>query len=100
MGNSTSNADKKNLLKQDKMIKQRRLNMLEQKGKGNTRKNNNTTGENKPESTGERRKIKEISTIQTIQDIPKQRKKSTSTTGRFQENIPTTGFKRNRTILD
>ena len=51
--------------------------MLGQKGKGNTRKNNNTTRGNKPGSTGERRKIKEISTkgktIETNQDIPKQR---------------------------
>ena len=41
---------------------------------------------NKPESTGERREIKEISTkgktMQTKQDIPKQRKKILSTTGR------------------
>ena len=53
--------------------------MLGQKGKSNTRKNSNTTWENKPESTGKRRKIKEISTkgktIQTKQGIPKQRKK-------------------------
>ena len=53
--------------------------MLERKGKGNRGKNNSTTWGNKPESTGERRKIEEISakdkTIQTKQDIPKQRKK-------------------------
>ena len=65
---------------------ERLWNILEQKGKGNTGKNNNTTWENTPESTGERRKIKEISTkgktIQTKQDIPKQRKKILSTTGR------------------
>ena len=36
--------------------------MLEQKGKGNMRKNNSVIWGNKPESTGERRKIKEIST--------------------------------------
>ena len=48
------------------------------------RKNNNTTWGNKPESSGERREIKEIltkgKTIQTKQDIPKQRKKSLPTT--------------------
>ena len=43
--------------------------MLEHKRKGNMRKNNNTTRGNKPESTGERMKIKKVSsndkTIQT-----------------------------------
>ena len=42
-------------------------------------KNNNATSKNKPESAGERRKIKKIQTmgkaIQAEQDIPKQRKK-------------------------
>ena len=60
--------------------------MWEQKGNGNTRKNNSTTCGNKPESTGERNQIEEISTkgktIQTKQDMPKQRKKILSTTGR------------------
>ena len=42
--------------------KERPWYMLEQKGKENTRKNNSTTCGNEPESTGERRKIKEIST--------------------------------------
>ena len=60
-------------------IKERSWIMEEQKGKGNTRKNNNTTWGNKPESTGERRKIKEISTkgktILKKYDIIKQRKK-------------------------
>ena len=36
--------------------------MYEQKGNGNTRKDNSATLENKPESSVERRKIKEIST--------------------------------------
>ena len=68
-------------------------------------KNNSTTWGNKPESTGQRRKTKEISTkgktIQTKQDIPKQRKKILSTIGRdLLENIPTNRYKRNRTILD
>ena len=36
--------------------------MLGQKGKSNTRKNNSTTLENKPESTGERLKMKQILT--------------------------------------
>ena len=47
--------------------------MLEHKEKSNTRKNNDTTWGNKPEST-ERRKIKKIptksKTIHTKQDIP------------------------------
>ena len=47
--------------------------------------NNSTTWGNKPENTGQRRKIKEISTkgktIQTKQDIPKQRKEILSTMG-------------------
>ena len=87
------------------MIKQRHWNMYEQLGKGNTRKKNNTTWGNKPESTGKRRKIKEISTkgktIQTKQDIPKHRKKILSTTGRrWNEKIPATRCKVNGTILD
>ena len=84
--------------------KKRRWNKRE-KGIGNTGKNNCTTWGNKPENPGERRKIKEISTkgriIQTKQDFPKQRKKILSTIGReSHENIPTTGCKRKRTILD
>ena len=68
-------------------------------------KNNSTTWGNKPESTGQRRKIKEISTkgktIQTKQDIPKQWKKILSTIGREgHENVLTTRYKRNWTILD
>ena len=40
-------------------------------------------------------------TIQTKQDFPKRRKKILSTIGReWHENLPTTGCKRNRTILD
>ena len=79
--------------------------MLEQKGKGNTRKNNSTTWENKQESTGERITIKEISTkgktIQTKQNIPKQWKKILPTIGRRRrENIATTRCKSNRTISE
>ena len=95
----------KNLRKQVKMIKQmeRCLNMLEQNGKGNTRNNNNATWGNNPESTGERWKIKEISTkgktIQTKQNIVKRRRTILSTAGgRWHENIPTTRCKRNWTI--
>ena len=40
-------------------------------------------------------------TIETRQGIPKQRKKIPSSTGRkWHENIPATGCRRNRTILD
>ena len=72
---------------------------------GNMEGNNSTTWGNKSESTGQRMKTKEISTkgntIQTKQDIPKQRKKILSTIRReAHENIPITGYKRNRTILD
>ena len=75
-----------------------------EEGTGNMGKNNSTTWGNKPENTGQRRKIKEISTkgktILIKQDIPKQRKEILSTTGReWHENIPTTGCKRNRAIL-
>ena len=53
--------------------------MLGQKGKSNPSKNDNITRGNKPEGIGERREIKKIlrqgKTIQTKQDIPKQRKK-------------------------
>ena len=84
--------------------KERRWNKREE-GTGNMGENISTIWGNKTESTGLRRKIKEISTkvktIQTKQDIPKQRKKILSTIGReWHENIPTTGYKRNRTILD
>ena len=55
------------------MIKQRKDAGICRNKKG---ENNNITQGNKPESTGERRKIKDISTkgkiIQTKQDIPKQ----------------------------
>ena len=66
-------------------------------GTGNMGENNSTTWGNKPENTGQRRKIKEISTkgkpIQTKQDIPKQRKAILSTIGReWHENIPTERF--------
>ena len=60
--------------------------MWEQNEKDNMRKNNSTTWGNKPESSGERREIKEISTkvktIQAKQDIPKQQKKISPTTGK------------------
>ena len=89
------------------MIKQRKNagTCRDKKKKATQEKNNNTTWGNKQESTGESRKIKDISTkgktIQTKQDILKQRKKILSTTGRrWHENIPTTGCKRNRMILD
>ena len=60
---STRNSDKKSTKtgKSDK-TKERRWNNLEQKRKDNTRKAYNKTWGNKPETTGERRKIKEIST--------------------------------------
>ena len=88
------------------MIKQRKdSGICEEKRKSNIRKNNNIATGNKPESTVERRKIKEISTkgktIETIRTISKQRKKILSTTTwRRHENIPTTGCKRNRIIFD
>ena len=61
MGNLIGNADKKITVKtgQNDNTKERHWNMKEQKGKGSTRKNYTTWG-NKLESTGERRKIKEI----------------------------------------
>ena len=65
-------------------------------------KNNDTTWGNKPESTGERRKIKEIptkgKTIQTKQDIPKQRQKILPSR-RWHKNIPTTRCKRNWKLM-
>ena len=88
------------------MIKQRKdAGTCRDKKEKAIQKNNNTTWGNKPESPGEKRYIKEISTkgktIQTKQDIRKQRKKILPTSGRRQpENIPTIGCKRNGTILD
>ena len=89
MGISTRNLDKKSTKrgKNDK-TKERRWNNYEQKKKYNTGKTYNTTWGNKPESTGERRKIKDISKkgkkIQTKEDIPKQWKKILSTIARWQ----------------
>ena len=104
MGNSTGNANKKTTKTSPNDKKKRDWNKREE-GTGNIGKNNSTTWGNKTESTGQRRKTKEISTkgntIQTKQDIPKQRKKLLSLIGReWHENIRTTGYKRNRTILD
>ena len=69
------------------------------------RKNTSTTWGNKSESSGERTNIKYISTkgktIRTKQDILKQQKQILSTAGRkWYENVPTTKWKRTRTILD
>ena len=62
MGNSNGNADKKIYENRPKWEnKGKRLEPVYTK-KGNTRKNNNITWGNKPESTVKRRKIKEIST--------------------------------------
>ena len=59
MGNSTRNVNKKSTKTglNDK-TKERRWNMQRRKGKGNTRKNNNTTWGNKPESTGKKGRLK------------------------------------------
>ena len=81
MGKSTGNADKKSTTtnKNDK-TEEERWNTLGRKEMSNsTRKTNNTTQGNKPEVTGERRKIKKISrqdkTIQRKQNIRKHRNK-------------------------
>ena len=79
--------------------------MWEQNGTDNTRKNNSTTSGNKPESSGEIREIKDISTKdktkQTKQDIRKQPKKILQTTGRaWHKNIATTRRQRDRTFLN
>ena len=59
MGNSTRNADKKSTKTgQNDKTKERHWNILEQKGKGKMRKNNSKIWGNKPETTGEGRKIK------------------------------------------
>ena len=57
MRNSTGNADKENLRKQPKTLE-----YIEKKKerKMQHEKNNSTIWRNKPESTGERRKIKKI----------------------------------------
>ena len=78
--------------------------MERQKGKDNTRKNNNTTWGNKPESTGERRKKKEIptkgKTLQAKHYIPNQAKKILPTSGkRWHENITIAGCKKIRIIF-
>ena len=78
-GNSTGNADK-TIWKQTKTIKKgKTLKHVGIKRKKQHLKNSYATWGNKPESTGERRKIKNISakgkTIQTKRNIQKQRKK-------------------------
>ena len=107
MGNSTGNADKKatETGKNDKTKEKRWNRSGKKKEKVTQEKNNNTNRVNKPEKAGERRKIKKISrkdkTIQTKQNIPKQQKKIQPTSRRrWHENIPITGCKRNRTILE
>ena len=57
---TTSKNDKKNKTKKQNKKKQKRWNMLGKKEKSSTSKNDNTTQGNKPESTGERKKIKKI----------------------------------------
>ena len=70
---------------QNDKTKERRWKMQRQKGKGNARKNNDTTWGNKPESTDKWRKIEKIltkgKTIQTTQDIPKSRKENPTKNG-------------------
>ena len=78
--------------------------MLGQKRKKTTQENNNTTWGNKPENTVDKRKIKKIlrkfKTILTKQDILNQRKIILQTSwGTWHKYVPTTGCKRNRTIL-
>ena len=86
MGSSTGNPDKKSTKTGQNGKTEKSWNMWEEKEKDNTRKNNSTTWGNKPDGSDERRETKEISTkgktIQTKQDIPKQRKKILSTIGR------------------
>ena len=87
MENSTGNSDKKSTKTDlNDKTKEGRWNMQEQKARSNTINNYNTTLGNKSGSTGERRKIKDISTkgktIQTKQDISKRRKKILLTTER------------------
>ena len=80
--------------------------MLEHVGtkrKSNTIKTDNTTRGNKPE--GERSDTKNISRqdkiIQTKQNIPKQWKKILPVCrDRMHEDLPTTGWQGNKTILD
>ena len=81
---------KKKSTKTGQILKQKDPGICGKRMKKTTReKNNSTTWGNKPEGSGERRETKEISTkgktIQTKQDIPKQRKKILYTI-----NIPTT----------
>ena len=66
--------------------------------KKDTQEKTKTTRGNKAENTGERWKIKKISrkgkTIQTKQDITKQRKKILPTSkGKWNEDLPTIGCK-------
>ena len=96
---------KKTQRKQAKMIKQKKdAGICRNKKEKAIEEKNNTIWGNKPESTGERKKIKEISTKSKIIDKTghsKTTKKIQLTTGRrWHENITTTGCKRNRMILD
>ena len=76
--------------------------MLGRKEKGKTRKTNNTTRGNKSKGIGERMRTKKISrqnkTVQTKQDIPKQRKKILpASLGRMHQHMLTTGGEGNNT---
>ena len=101
MGNSTGNANKKST-KEDRndKTKEKGWKMFGQKEKSNTRKNNNTTCENKPENNGERRMIKKIltkaKTTRSESNTLKQRKKIPLTrSGRWYIDILTSGCQRN-----
>ena len=90
---------------QNDKTKQRRWNMLEQKGKGNTRKNNSTTWGNKPiilaKEGGLKRyrpRLKQYRQDRTFQN--NERKFCQQLGGDNTKNIPTTVSQRNRTILD
>ena len=68
--------------RQNDKTKEKRWDALAQKEKSNARKNNIKIWGIKPESTGERRKIKKISTkgktIQRKKDIPKTTKENST----------------------
>ena len=74
------------------------------KRKGDTRKNNNKTCGNKPESTGEKGRSKRyqqrVKQYRQNRAFQNNERKFYQQLGVYDKNIPTTGCKRNRTFLD
>ena len=100
MGNSTGNADSKNLRKQAKMIKQRKNTgkCRDKKEKAIQEKITIQLEEINQKVLAKEGRLKRYRQNRTFQN--NERKFYLQMVGRCHENIPTTGCKRNRSILN